>query len=353
MPSSAINPLIGNFAAIVHDMAPEGIAAIDVQALVRSEARYRSIAESATEVIATAGLDGVVQYVSPSVTRVLGFDPAGVIGQSIWEYLEPDDRVALDAVMLKVTVLGEHVSAMVRVAMAGAGRRRYRSMELHAGPLVDPESGTIVGIRGLLLDVPEREEAGVELQDALVRANEALRVRCEADEVKDVLLLAVAHDLRGPVAAAALFAEVLTARGAHLSEDELAAISSGITGSITQLSRILFNLLDFERLVGGHVTVARCATDLRALIAGCVDRLGLPDSRVTTPCRHRLGRDRPGPHRAHHREPLAQRGQAHPRGNRGHRGTHFRRSLRGHQRRRHRAWRRCRPTALDLRAVST
>ena len=48
--------------------------------LAESEARYKLITESATDMIVTLNREGIVTYVSPSAREVTGFDPAAMIG---------------------------------------------------------------------------------------------------------------------------------------------------------------------------------------------------------------------------------------------------------------------------------
>ena len=46
----------------------------------RSEARFGSLVQHASDLITVVGTDGVVSYQSPSIKRVLGWDPEGVLG---------------------------------------------------------------------------------------------------------------------------------------------------------------------------------------------------------------------------------------------------------------------------------
>lgn len=60
-------------------------------AIKESETRFQAIIENAADVVSIVDFDGVRQYVSPAVTRVLGFSPQELLGRSFFEIMHPDD----------------------------------------------------------------------------------------------------------------------------------------------------------------------------------------------------------------------------------------------------------------------
>lgn len=83
--------------------------------LTRSEARLGLLAEHAIDIISQHSPDGRFRYVSPAITRELGWDPDELIGKLPREFVHPDDR---DAV----------ISARAELFSSGsrAVRREYR-----------------------------------------------------------------------------------------------------------------------------------------------------------------------------------------------------------------------------------
>src|SRR5687768_5033383 len=59
--------------------------------LRRSEERFRSLVRNASDVVLIADADGLVRYMSPAVSRVLGHDPAARLGKPIYDVMHPSD----------------------------------------------------------------------------------------------------------------------------------------------------------------------------------------------------------------------------------------------------------------------
>ncbi len=62
--------------------------------LHRSEQRFRSIIENASDIIAILDLDGTITYHSPATTRVLGYESGELVSRSCLDIVHPDEREA-------------------------------------------------------------------------------------------------------------------------------------------------------------------------------------------------------------------------------------------------------------------
>lgn len=81
--------------------------------LERLKDRFQAFTELTSDVITVIDQDGLIQYESPSVERVLGFEPDQLVGTSAFERVHPDDRERV----LKTfeTVVGSPKSAIDKV----------------------------------------------------------------------------------------------------------------------------------------------------------------------------------------------------------------------------------------------
>jgi len=118
--------LVQFYVAVASLMAyPVGVVLINRRALVRrmrdNEHRYRTLSENCSDVIVCATLDGERTYVSPSVTDVLGWTPAEVLGPARADLVHPDDHEAF---------LGEY-QTLLGGARSSVSMYRYRHRAGH------------------------------------------------------------------------------------------------------------------------------------------------------------------------------------------------------------------------------
>jgi PAS domain S-box-containing protein len=59
--------------------------------LAESEERFRLIATNTSDIIGVADTHGTLEWVSPSITRALGWDPADMKGHGVYELVHPND----------------------------------------------------------------------------------------------------------------------------------------------------------------------------------------------------------------------------------------------------------------------
>jgi PAS domain S-box-containing protein len=63
----------------------------------KHERRFQALVEESKDNISVIDADGVFQYQSPAVERILGYEPEETIGNAVWEYIHPDDRERLES----------------------------------------------------------------------------------------------------------------------------------------------------------------------------------------------------------------------------------------------------------------
>ncbi len=100
--------------------------------LVRREQRFRSLIENSSDIIFMVSPDGALQYASPSVTRVLGYEPQALLAADAFSFVHPDDGPALRDAMLRSFAGDESVPAVVPF--------RARAAESHGGAWVRLEA---------------------------------------------------------------------------------------------------------------------------------------------------------------------------------------------------------------------
>lgn len=126
------------------------------------ERRYRLLADNATDIVMSMGLDGRLTYVSPRVGVVLGYAPRELIGVDYPELALPEDRAAL------ATAIATLTRGTVEAAEDSRFRRpdgRVLWMKTSLRLIVDPFTGKPEALTATVRDITEGRVAAQRLAD--------------------------------------------------------------------------------------------------------------------------------------------------------------------------------------------
>jgi diguanylate cyclase (GGDEF)-like protein/PAS domain S-box-containing protein len=143
-----------------------------MQALRDDEQRFRLLAENSADIVMRIVIGGVIEWVSPSVSAVLGWSPQELMGRRIVELVHPEDHVKFSAGRARIASDGE---AVFRYRILRSDDS-YQWVESHAKPYVNAEGereGVITIIR---------------VVDAQIRAEREFERLARYDELTGVLV---------------------------------------------------------------------------------------------------------------------------------------------------------------------
>jgi PAS domain S-box-containing protein len=226
--------------------------------IVESEARYRMLADGATDIIIAYGVDGIVTYVSPSVEASSGKTPAEVIGRPVTDMILPED----------VPGLTESFRALVKLPVGQSSRGvRYRGVhrdgsvrwfEARTTVIRDAE-GLAIGFHDVVRDITETKRLEAELIAARDVAEAAARVKSE-------FLANMSHELRTPLTSVIGFSGLLQ-DSPDLPETERRYADRIATASEALLS-VINDILDYSKLEAEAVSLDTAAFDPAATARG-------------------------------------------------------------------------------------
>ena len=153
-------------------------------ALRESEQRFRRITENMLDVIAQTDLLGTCEYASPSMKTVLGYDPKGMLGKSMFEDVHPDDFDNVFEIVRKALVAGTTEKFEYRYRHADG---HYVWLESSGNPIFD-EKGQMIGAVLSSRDITERREAEEKLRES------EHRYKILFDSTNDAIFI---HDMGG------------------------------------------------------------------------------------------------------------------------------------------------------------
>jgi PAS domain S-box-containing protein len=140
-------------------------------ALRESEEHFRALIENSTDLVEIIDSDNSIEYIGPSVERILGYRPDEMIGNSGFDFNHPDDLEGITEAVGKIVETGAPASAIFRV------RHKDGSWRLFEGI-----GSTLPGTPGKLV---------VNIRDITDRASmeEQLRItQYEVDNALDMII---------------------------------------------------------------------------------------------------------------------------------------------------------------------
>src|SRR5690349_3546513 len=72
-------------------------------ALQRQQQYFHTLIEKAADIITVVSPDGAIRYESPSLKRVLGWEPEDLIGRSVFDLAHPDDRENVASALARIS----------------------------------------------------------------------------------------------------------------------------------------------------------------------------------------------------------------------------------------------------------
>ncbi|KAA0581721.1 ATP-binding protein [Azospirillum sp. Sh1] len=224
--------------------------------LGESEARYRLLADNATDMILEMKADGAVRYLSPSVRDILGHDPAEIVGRAPATLLHPDDVESAATAFAGMNPGSPPVTFTHRLRHRDG---HYLWVESSMRPTVGADGEFVVV--GVVRDVTERKRYEEELSAARAEAEAANRVKSE-------FLASMSHEIRTPLNGVIGFADLLL--GTDLSAEQRQYVALQREAGRGLLA-IIGDILDYSKIEAGKLELEERPFDLHRLLRDCRD----------------------------------------------------------------------------------
>ncbi len=230
------------FAKIMRDMTE---ARRTLDALRRSEERFRTLAESSPVGVFQLDLEGNLVYVNERGGKIIGLGVEGSLGAGYKETIHPQDRAQALEIAAKARRAGEAYTKEHRFLHRDG---TVRWVYVQAVPQKD-ERGRVNGYIGTLTDITLRREAEESLRRALA---ELERSNTELEQFAYV----ASHDLQEPLRKISSFAELLQRRYAGRLDADADRFIRYIVEGAGRLRQLIVDLLNYSRLGRGGLALS-------------------------------------------------------------------------------------------------
>ncbi|MCA9804578.1 MAG: PAS domain-containing protein [Cyanobacteria bacterium HKST-UBA02] len=204
----------------------------------------RNLIDRAGELICSLDREGRILFANQSATRVFGRDPASIRDRSLMEFVESKDCLALD------DLLGSLADSEIRT-----------EIELR----ITATGGRTVETNWFVTWSPVRKTLFCVVHDL----TETRLIERQKSEFLDMVRL----DLAGPVFSIRQSMEaIVSGEKGDLPEKIKSKMASSIS-SLDLLSSLISDLLDFQKLSDGKLTLTRTEIDLSDLIDDSVEQV--------------------------------------------------------------------------------
>jgi PAS domain S-box-containing protein len=215
------------------------------EVLRQSEEHFRRLIENAHDITCILEGDGSMRYVSPSVARVLGYDPEALEGRDSLQFIHPDDTSLVSSLLASLRAEpGGTAVAEYRFRHADGSWRHLEAVGRLLDP-ADPAAGFVSNIR----DVTERRQAEEALREATLAAERARTEAERANLAKSEFLSRMSHELRTPMNSILGFGQVLAR--AELRVDQQKHVQH-ILKAGRHLLRLINEVLEIARIEAGR-----------------------------------------------------------------------------------------------------
>jgi PAS domain S-box-containing protein len=201
------------------------------KAMRRSEAKFRSIFESAASGVAFLTPEGQVLQANPVFCRVSGYSPAEIARLNVLDVTHPDFQEQTRQVYRKIASGSQKVVAYEKAYLTKAGAKVWGHVTLARVHDSDSEIPYVVAI---VNDITERKRA----EDHLREANEEL----------DAFVSTVAHDLRTPLTPIIGYSEFVAENYRDVLDRQALASLEQIRAQGRRMLAIMEDLLALSRV---------------------------------------------------------------------------------------------------------
>ena len=231
------------------------------QMLRESETQLRELVEQISDLVILRDGDGRMLYVSPAARRVLGREPASMVGTRIADTVHPDDLPSYTQSYNALPTDGENYTITFRIRH---GDGHYVWLESNIRCLAVRPDGRPARLASISRDVTERKQAAENLAAARERAE-------AASATKSRFLANMSHELRTPLNAIIGFSDIIHRElFGPVGNAQYKDYARLIQDSGAHLLDLINDVLDMSKIEAGKFDLRLEELDIEDVVRTCM-----------------------------------------------------------------------------------
>ena len=221
--------------------------------LKNSETKFRTIVQQLSDLLIISDAQGLINYVSPSAIRILGYKPDEMTGKHVTDFVYPDDREhVLDIINEKrfenipIDVMPDIISFR---AVASDGR--IVNIEGTGRNALEYE-----GINGIIMsfrDISLQLEAEEKILKAKEEAEIAQKNAEVADKLKSAFLANMSHEIRSPMNGIVGFSTLIQKEA---NSPKIAKYARLVNDNCKMLLQLIDDIIDISKIEAGQLKMS-------------------------------------------------------------------------------------------------
>ncbi len=152
------------------------------EVIKESEAKFRGLVESSSDIIWEANINGVFKYISPQAENILGYKPEDMVEKPLFEFMSKKESERVKPIFTQAVLDRVQFDRVEHMLLHKGGSSIY--VEANGVPAFD-EVGEIISYRGVMRDISKRKKDEQELK---LKSEELLAANAQLTTHKEHLL---------------------------------------------------------------------------------------------------------------------------------------------------------------------
>ncbi|MDD2674356.1 MAG: PAS domain S-box protein [Flavobacterium sp.] len=193
----------------------------------KAKNRYRLLADNTIDLVCLHNLDTSFQYVSPSIKKLLGYNPKDLIGKFPAAFVHPED----------IYKLKESIYSLINEVVDISVRLRFKNVQgdylwFESKAILIKQNGVPISLQSSARDITQRKRAEEIIEKTLIQER-------ELNELRTNLVSTVSHEFRTPMTTIRTSAELIGMYLEDYQSDSSVQIEKRVTVIMEEIDRIV------------------------------------------------------------------------------------------------------------------